>query len=131
MQGKSHLERRGCGPTFRVERLLEGRGCANGVSRAGEDGEEAIPLPAALDDDPVVLLDAGEDQRIVAPHSSPHRVGILLPELGAGLDVSQKEGDGAGWQVGHNRPPGTLSDATEPIIPAYQPRLYRLLTPTP
>jgi hypothetical protein len=77
-----------------LELTLEGEGGGYGVGGAGEDGEEAVALPALLDERAGVVGDEGGSERIVAGESRLHRPRVLLPELGAALDVGEQERDG-------------------------------------
>jgi hypothetical protein len=99
VQGHAHLQRRLGGPRFGTEGLLEGAGAGNRGGSTGEDGEEAVPFAAALDQRAAMLVDALRQQRIVTGESRPHRLGLLLPEPCAPFDIRQEEGDGAGGKL--------------------------------
>src|SRR6266508_638227 len=78
---------------------IEGRG--DGIRGTGKDGEQAITLAAALDDRAAVHGDDGGQQGIMAGQGGAHRLRLLLPALGAGLDVSEEKGDSAAGKVRH------------------------------
>ena len=70
----------------------------------GEHGKEAVALTSASYRDAVVSLDLGGEQRVVPGQGGPHVVGVLLPELGAALDVCEEVGDDSGRQLRRARP---------------------------
>jgi hypothetical protein len=55
-----------------MEGLLEETSGDESVRSAGEDGEDAVPLPLALDDDAPVLSDSFREQGVVANESGLH-----------------------------------------------------------
>src|SRR5262249_8866077 len=62
-------------------------------------------VPDGFEDVAAVGLDGRLEAGIVTSESEAHGVGVLLPELGAPLDVGEQEGDRAGGQVSHPRAP--------------------------
>ena len=56
-----------------------------------EDGEQAVALTAALDEDACVLRDHRHCKGVVAGEGIPHRVRVLLPEASAALDVGEEK----------------------------------------
>jgi hypothetical protein len=74
-----------------------------GVSGAGEDGEEAVSFAVFLDQRAAMLVDDFFRQGVVTGEGGAHRLRVFLPEPCAALDVRQQEGDGSGRQVRHRR----------------------------
>jgi hypothetical protein len=71
------------------------RGCGrDGVGRAGEDGEAAIPFATWPHHDASVPFDQRLDERVVSREGAPHHIRMLLPQPGTALNVGQEKGKG-------------------------------------
>ena len=103
VQGHADLDARGLRPGLRRERR---RGRAGGRERVARGGERRAERVAdGLEDAAVVPLDGFAQESVVASQCGPHRLGALLPEPGAALDVGEEEGDGSAREVRHRVPP--------------------------
>ena len=96
-------ERANFAPRLGQERTLslhcggEGRvGCTKG-------GQETVAH--GLDHVAQMRLNGAPQDGIVSGDRHLHRLGMLLPKLGAALDIGEKEGDGTGGSLGHGSPP--------------------------
>jgi hypothetical protein len=54
-----------------------------------------------LKDISVISLDRLPQNFMVTREQVGHRIGMLLRDFGTAFNVSEKEGDGAGWQIVH------------------------------
>ena len=63
--------------------------CGDTVGRIREHGHNAVA--ARLDHPPAILLDGIAQQRVMRRDGLRHALGLLLPLLGAALDVSKEE----------------------------------------
>src|SRR5438046_775 len=84
-----------------MQRPLEGRRGGHRVAGAGEDGEVAVSLAARPDHCAAVPLDGPLHELVQAGEGRADRLGVLLPEPGAPLDIAEEEGDRPGRQVAH------------------------------
>jgi len=66
MEGDADAQRRFGRPGFGDEGLLQGGRGGDGIRGAGEDGKEAVTLPAAAHQGAGVLLDQGRGESIVS-----------------------------------------------------------------
>jgi hypothetical protein len=87
-------------PGLDTERLLESEGGGHSVGRVGEDGEEAVSLAALFDERAGVVGDNRGGEGVVAGERRFHRLGMLLPEACAALDVGEQKRDCSRWE-GH------------------------------
>jgi hypothetical protein len=67
-----------------------------------------------LEVDAIVRRDGLIEQGEVAVHRGLHGCPIPLPERGASLNIREQEGDGAGWEIGHDRFPHVRTVKTFP-----------------
>src|SRR5262249_5887625 len=110
---------------------LGGDGGVEGIRGSGKGGAEGVA--DRLEDLAVVRLNRGVEAGVVSGEGEAHGVGVLLPELGAPLDVGEQEGDRAGGQVSHPRAPPAPRRlrplATSPVPPPTPPRTPVAVTP--
>ena len=71
--------------------------CGDTVDRIREHGHDAVA--ARLDHPPAILLDGTAQQRVMRGDGIRHALGLLLPLLGAALDVGKEKGKDAGVHV--------------------------------
>src|SRR5579871_1313864 len=101
MKRHAHPHRADFCPVLLRERLLRDKGGGKRIGGSGKGGTEGIA--DRFEDMAVMLGDGLFQQGVMAGKSCSHGFWILLPELGAALDVREEEGDGPSWQA-HDTP---------------------------
>ncbi len=99
VQGHAHPDRARRAPRLGSKRPLRGERGGHALRRGVEGGAERVP-------DNLEHVAAGQlnrllEQSVMADEGVIHRLGMLLPEPRAALDVREEEGDRAGGQRQH------------------------------
>ena len=110
VQRHAHPQRADGGERLGGEGALGFQGRREGIGSRGKGGTELVA--DRLEDLAAMGLDGGAEKRVMASEGSPHRLGLLLPEAGAALDVREEECDRDCRQIRHRRAP--LAHTSEP-----------------
>ncbi len=73
------------------ERLLRLDGCSERVAGAGE--HSCQPIPPGRENVPLMTIDGGVEESVVAVHSLSHPLGRRLPQRRRTLDIGEEEGN--------------------------------------
>jgi len=81
---------------------LERGSSGKGVSGAGEDRKQAVSRAPALQKGAAVGIDGGLSECIMPGERLAHRLGVLLPQAGAALDVGEDKGNRSRREIAHS-----------------------------
>ena len=107
VQGHPHPQTAGQRPGLSGQRALR---VEHGGQRVRSRRKRRVErIPHGLEDVAAVLGDGGAQEIVVPAEGGPHRLGMLLPQPGATLDIREEKGHRPRRQHGHGRPPQTLA----------------------
>src|SRR5262249_58134923 len=95
----THAQLWAIAPCRTGERALQDSRRRKGCARVGEGGAHAVP--GVLEEPAAAVGDRDTRDRIMIGERVRHRGGVLLPEAGASLNVSEEEGHGLGGCRAH------------------------------
>lgn len=101
MHPHAYAQRAGLTPRFVLERQLCLEARLQAIWGSREYGHQAVTRD--LDYAPISLLHRGTEDRVVTFHGGLHRVGKLLPQPCARLEISEDERKGFGRGVAVHR----------------------------